>query len=211
MNTTHTEVCGLILSRKAWIRFKCGCNTDFSGRARCAENPGNLPFRQFECLPACYASRPQNGDPQLLCICQNFLDIGKSQNSNIIRHIRLADQPPWVDAVRAIEKNYLRAGSASRFKPELRRILTLRVVIDVFGCEQRCVYVKGRNCGPVGSPSRDHFNHSALLFQSHWHETVLPGGKAVRAGSVEAGPNSACGRFDIKVITICQAYPKFTR
>src|SRR6266513_5651161 len=130
MNATDTEVSGLILSRKARIIFKCGSNSDFSGRTRCAENPKNLPFRQFECLSACDASRPQNRDPQFLCICEDFLDIGKGQNPNIIRHIRLADQPPWIDTIRAIEKQKLRARSASRFEPELRCVLTPGVVIN---------------------------------------------------------------------------------
>src|SRR6266550_3914784 len=211
MNTTHTEVRGLILSRKAWIRFKWGSNSDFSGSARCAENSGNLPFRQFECLSACYASRPQNGDPQFLCIRQDFLNIGKSQNPNIVRDIKLADQPPWIDAIRAIEKHDLCTGSASRFKPELRCVFTSGVVINVFSGKQRCVYVKSRNRSPVSSPSCYHFDHSALLFQSHRHQTVFPGGKAVRARRVEAGPNGACRRFDVKVIPMRQANPELMR
>ena len=162
-------------------------------------------------MSACDASRPQNGDPQFLCICQDFLDIGQGQNPNIIRHIRLADQPPWIDTIRAIEKHNFRAGSASRFEPELRRVLTPGVVINVFRGKQRCVYVKGRNRGPVGSPSCDHFDHSALLFQRHRHETVFAGGKAVRARRVEAGPNSAGGCFEIKLIPIRQANPESVR
>src|SRR4029453_6334026 len=125
MNATDTEVRGLILSWKPRITFKFGSNSDLhGGRARCAENPKNLPFRQFECLSACYASRPQNRDPQFLCPRQDFVDIGKGQNPNVIRHIRLADQLAWIDTIRAIEKHDLRTGSASGFEPELRRVFT---------------------------------------------------------------------------------------
>jgi hypothetical protein len=56
-----------------------------------------------------------------------------------------------------------------------------------------------------------HRVNSALLFQGHWYETVFPGGKTVRARRVKASPNSACGRFDIKVIPIRQANPELTR